>query len=92
LRLDPTSSIARRAAARVAAGALLRGVLTWAAWDRAHRGVRFIDDDYPATQRLLARFEPIQASGAARAAAWLADLASLVPTTVLASAATVEPP
>ncbi len=90
--LDPTASLARRAEARVAAGALLRAVLIWAGWDQAHRGVRFIDDDYAAAQVLLARFESIQASGAARAAAWLSDLASLAPTTLPPSAATVDSP
>jgi FtsH ternary system domain X6 len=90
--LDPTATLAQRAEARVAAGALLRGVLAWSAWDQAHRGVRFIDDDYAAAQVLLARFEPIQAAGAARAAAWLADLASLAPTTLPPSAATVDAP
>jgi hypothetical protein len=89
-RLDPTATLAYRAEARVAAGALLRGVMTWAAWDQAHRGVRFIDDDYAAAQVLLARFEAIQAAGAGRAAAWLADLASLAPTTLPPSAATVD--
>jgi hypothetical protein len=89
--LDPASSLSTRAAARVAAGALLRAVQVWATWDRAHRGVRFIDDDYPAAQLLLARFEAIQASGAARAAAWLADLAALAPTTP-PSAGTVDGP
>jgi hypothetical protein len=91
-RLQATATLARRAAARVAAGALLRGVTRWAVWDQAHRGVRFLDDDYAATQLLLARFEAIQAAGAARAAAWLADLASLAPTTVAPSAATVDGP
>ena len=91
-RLHATTTLASRAAARVAAGALLRGVTRWAMWDQAHRGVRFLDDDYAATQLLLARFEAIQASGAARAAAWLADLASLAPTTVAPSAATVDVP
>jgi FtsH ternary system-associated peptide len=94
-RLDPDATLARRAAARVAAGALLRGVMTWARWDEAHRGVRFIDDDYAMAQLLLARFEAIQPAGAARTAAWLADLAGLAPlapTTVPASAATVNPP
>jgi hypothetical protein len=91
-RLDPTATLAQRAEARVAAGALLRGVVTWSGWDQAHRGVRFIDDDYAAAQVLLARFEPIQAAGAARAAAWLADLASLAPTTLPPSAATVDAP
>jgi hypothetical protein len=90
--LDPLAPLARRAEARVAAGALLRGVMTWAAWDQAHRGVRFIDDDYAVAQVLLARFESIQATGAARAAAWLADLAALAPTTRPPSAATVDWP
>lgn len=77
LALDPSATLASRSAARRAAGALLRGVATWAAWDRAHRGVRFIDDDYPTAQRLLARFEAISPAGAARAEAWLTELAAL---------------
>ena len=91
-RLDPKATLASRSAARVAAGALLRGVMMWERWDQAHRGVRFIDDDYATAQLLLARFEVIQATGAARAAAWLGELASLVPTTLPASAATVGAP
>jgi len=91
-QLEPTVALARRATARIAAGALLRGVRTWAAWDQAHRGVRFLDDDYAAAQVLLARFEPIAAVGAERAAAWLADLASLAPTTRPGPAATVDAP
>lgn len=77
LALDPSATLASRGAARLAAGALLRGIATWAAWDRAHRGVRFIDDDYPTAQRLLARFEAISPAGAARAEAWLTELAAL---------------
>lgn len=77
-RLDPGATLGLRATARLAAGALLRAVMVWAAWDQAHRGVRFIDDDYPVAQRLLARFEPIAAAGRARAEAWLTELASLV--------------
>ncbi|HEU4730066.1 MAG TPA: hypothetical protein VFT22_19345, partial [Kofleriaceae bacterium] len=91
-RLAPTATLASRSAARVAAGALLRAVVRWGQWDQAHRGVRFLDDDYAQTQLLLARFEAIQAAGCARAAAWLSDLASLVPTTVAPTAATVEGP
>ena len=94
-RLDREAPLARRAAARVAAGALLRGVMTWARWDDAHRGVRFIDDGYAEAQLLLARFEAIGATGAARAAAWLAELAALSPgggTTVPVAAATVTSP
>jgi hypothetical protein len=75
----------------VAAGSLLRAVATWAAWDEAHRGVRFIDDDYPAVQLLLARFEAIGSSGAARAAGGLAGLAALA-SPAEPSAARVDPP
>jgi len=88
-RLDPTIPLGTRAAARRAAGALLRGVTRWAAWDDAHRGVRFIDDDYAAAQLLLARFEAIGPAGTARAASWLSELAQLAPTPS-GSAATVE--
>jgi hypothetical protein len=76
-RLDPSTSLKARTAARQAAGALLRAVRRWAAWDEQHRGVRFIDDDYEAAQLLLARFEPIGRAGAETAAALLAGLADL---------------
>lgn len=90
-RLDRATSLTSRAAARIAAGALLRAVGAWSAWDQAHRGVRFIDDDYAAAQLLLARFEAIGAGGAARAAAWLADLTALV-SPMTRAAATVDAP
>jgi len=77
--LDPTAPLSRRMAARVAAGALLRAVMTWAEWDASHRGVRFIDDDYDVAQLLLARFEAIGSAGAACAAGWLNELAALAP-------------
>ncbi len=76
-KLDPGAPLSLRSQARTAAGALLRGVTRWAAWDEQHRGVRFIDDDYAASQRLLARFEVIGRAGAERAAHWLAELAAL---------------
>lgn len=75
--LDRATSLAIRAQARVAAGALLRGVVRWAGWDEAHRGVRFMDDDYAASQLLLARFERVGAAGTAQAATWLSQLAAL---------------
>ncbi|MGE0547088.1 MAG: hypothetical protein AB7O24_02950 [Kofleriaceae bacterium] len=83
--LDPTVRIAERMAARVAAGALLRGVTRWATWDEQHRGVRFIDDDYGAAQYLLGRFERIGSAGVERARNWLAQLAALTPTRGAAS-------
>jgi len=89
-QLDPTTTLAARAQARIAAGSLLRAVARWSEWDQQHRGVRFIDDDYAAAQLLLERFEAIGAPGAARAGHWLADLASLVPTT--ATSDTVSSP
>ncbi|MGE3545676.1 MAG: hypothetical protein AB7L28_17190, partial [Kofleriaceae bacterium] len=84
--LDPTVRIAERMAARVAAGALLRGVTRWASWDEQHRGVRFIDEDYGSAQSLLARFERIGSAGVERARGWLAQLAALTPTPGAASA------
>jgi hypothetical protein len=78
-QLDPNTTLAVRAQARVAAGAVLRAVVRWGEWDQQHRGVRFIDDDYAAAQLLLERFEPIGAPGVARASSWLTELASLVP-------------
>jgi FtsH ternary system-associated peptide len=95
IQLDPTSTMSVRAQARVAAGALLRGVTAWAEWDRQHRGVRFIDDDYAAAQLLLSEFERIQTAGVERATAWLSELASLAPTPTSPgpdSAATVKTP
>jgi hypothetical protein len=89
-QLDPNTTLAERAQARIAAGSLLRAVVRWGEWDQQHRGVRFIDDDYAAAQLLLERFETIGSSGVARASHWLADLASLVPTT--ATSDTVAPP
>ena len=81
VQLDPAAPLSARSAAREAAGALLRAVGTWREWDDQHRAVRFIDDDFARAQRLLARFEPIGRAGADRAVGWLADLASLAPTT-----------
>ena len=91
--LEPTASLSARSSARIAAGALLRGVRRWSAWDDAHRGVRFIDDGYDAAQLLLARFEAIGRAGADRAAQWLAELASLAPQPPAGPAsATIEAP
>lgn len=78
-QLDPNTTLAARAQARIAAGSLLRAVVRWGDWDQQHRGVRFIDDDYAAAQLLLERFEAIGSSGIARAGHWLSELASLVP-------------
>jgi FtsH ternary system domain X6 len=89
--LDVTKPLSVRAAARNAAGALLRGVQRWREWDERHRGVRFLDDDYEASQLLLSRFERVGRAGVDRAAQWLADLASLAPTPPV-PAATIEPP
>jgi hypothetical protein len=76
-------------AARVAAGSLLRALATWCDWDKAHRGVRFLDDDYEPTQHLLTRFEKAAHHGAdVLTATWLAELASLAPPTP--GSATIE--
>jgi hypothetical protein len=88
--LDRTKPLSVRMAARNAAGALLRGLQTWCDWDRAHRGVRFLDDDYEASQLLLMRFEKSARHGAdILVATWLAQLASLAPTSGTGSA-TIE--
>jgi hypothetical protein len=81
IRLDPTTTVSARHDARVAAGALLRAVVRWREWDDQHRAVRFIDDDFDRAQALLGTFEPIGRAGADRAAAWLAELSALAPTT-----------
>ena len=73
--LDKAVPLSVRAAVRPAAGALLRAIVRWGDWDREHRGVRFVDDDYAASQLLLARFEAIGTP--ARAITWLGELASL---------------
>lgn len=75
--LDGNAPLSARTAARAAAGSLLRGVQAWARWDSQHRGVRFIDDDYERSQRLLARFETIGQAGVDKAAGWLSQLAAL---------------
>ena len=91
--LDLTKPLSVRAAARLGAGALLRGVQLWTQWDDAHRGVRFLDDDYQAAQLLLSRFERIGRTGADRTAQWLGELASLAPTTTPGPGqATIEAP
>jgi hypothetical protein len=79
--LDSKAPLSTRAQARTAAGSLLRAVLRWQDWDQEHRGVRFIDDNYHAAQLLLERYEPIGSAGSGRVSGWLADLASLAPTT-----------
>ena len=90
--LDRTKPLSVRMAARNAAGALLRGLQTWCDWDRAHRGVRFLDDDYEASQLLLTRFEKSARHGAdILVPTWLAQLASLAPTSGTGSA-TIETP
>jgi FtsH ternary system domain X6 len=86
--LDPTKPLSTRSQARLAAGALLRGVQTWSHWDDQHRGVRFIDDNYQVAQTLLARFEPVGRAGSDRATQILSELASLVPT----NSSTIEAP
>ncbi|MDB4954143.1 MAG: hypothetical protein JWO36_1712 [Myxococcales bacterium] len=80
IELDTTAPLSARAGARVAAGALLRAAARWNEWNEQHRAVRFIDDDYPAAQLLLGRFEKLGRAGADRVATWLSDLASLAPT------------
>jgi hypothetical protein len=89
--LDPTKPLSTRSEARLAAGALLRGVRRWAAWDGEHRGVRFIDDDYETAQLLLARFEPIGRAGSDVAAQLLSELAGLR-TTLAPNSTTIEAP
>ncbi|MEO6771786.1 MAG: hypothetical protein ABI467_02040 [Kofleriaceae bacterium] len=90
--LDRTRPLSVRMAARHAAGALLRGLATWCGWDREHRGVRFLDDDYEASQLLLSRFEQVARHGAdVLVATWLAQLSSLAPPASSGSA-TIEAP
>jgi hypothetical protein len=93
--LDRTKPLGLRMSARVAAGALLRGLSKWCEWDRQHRGVRFLDDDYESSQLLLTRFEKAAKHGAdILVPTWLAQLASLSPTspTPGAASATIDAP
>jgi hypothetical protein len=85
--LDPNKPLSTRSQARLAAGALLRGVQMWSHWDEQHRGVRFLDDEYQVSQALLARFEPIGRPLTDRAAQMLSELASLIPNSI-----TIEAP
>jgi FtsH ternary system domain X6 len=87
--LDPNKPLSTRSQARLAAGALLRGVQMWSHWDGQHRGVRFLDDEYQVSQVLLARFEPIGRPLSDRAVQMLSELASLIPT---ANSTTIEAP
>ena len=87
-QLDPNTTLAVRAEARLAAGSLLRAVVRWGDWDQLHRGVRYFDDDYPAAQLLLERFETIGPTGLGRARHWLTELASLVPSTTTSDTVT----
>jgi len=80
-QLDPSAPLSVRANARASAGSLLRALLRWSQWDNEHRGIRYIDDDYAQAQVLLGRFEKIGSAGVSRVEGWLADLASLAPTT-----------
>ena len=90
--LDRTKPLGVRMAARKGAGALLRAMQTWCDWDKAHRGVRFLDDDYEASQLLLTRFEKAGRHGADFLVAnWLLELASLSPTPSPASATIDDP-
>lgn len=89
--LDRTKPLSARMAARNAAGALLRALSKWCDWDQQHRGVRFLDDDYEASQLLLARFEKALQHGAdVLTSTWLAELASLSPTTPSPGSATID--
>ncbi len=89
--LDRTKPLSERMGARVAAGSLLRGLETWVRWDREHRGVRFLDDDYEASQLLLTRFEKALRHGAdVLTETWLAQLAALSAT--MPSSATITDP
>ncbi|MFT3698911.1 MAG: hypothetical protein QM831_37535 [Kofleriaceae bacterium] len=90
--LDRTKSLQQRTNARKAAGSLLRGMSTWLEWDRMHRGVRFLDDDYEASQLLLTRMEKALSHGAdTLTPSWLAELASLSPTPGAPSATVTAP-
>lgn len=74
--LDPTAPLRERVSARRDAGGLLRSLARLEAWHRAHRTVRFIDDDYAVAQRLVGDWERLDF---AAAAALLAQLESLAP-------------
>jgi FtsH ternary system-associated peptide len=75
--LDRTVSVAKRTAARRAAGALLRAVRRWHAWTQEHRQVRFFEDGYELSQALLQRWEILGDAGYARSERVLAGLEAL---------------
>lgn len=75
--LTPTGPMRERAAARRAAGALLRVLGRLARWDTEHRMKRFFEDDYEGAQLLLARWDALGSSGFSRAERVLRELESL---------------
>lgn len=57
--LELIGPLSERTAATRAAGSFLRALVRWKTWDDEHRGVRFIDDGYDASQLLLRRYEQL---------------------------------
>jgi hypothetical protein len=76
-QLDPAEPLSVRQNARRAAGALLRAVKRWKAWDDEHRSVRFFDDDYDLAQALLNMMERLGEAGVARSDQILSGLSAL---------------
>jgi hypothetical protein len=70
-------SVAERAAARSACGAFLRSLHRWRRWADHARAVRFFDDGYERSQRILALWETLGDRGHARLAAVAAELDAL---------------
>jgi hypothetical protein len=75
-KLGP-GSIAERAAARAACGSFLRSLERWRRWAEAARAVRFFEDDYDRSQRVLSLWETLGDRGHARLAAIADELAAL---------------
>lgn len=75
--LNPDAPLRERTEARRQAGALLRALERLRAWDREHRGVRFIDDGYELAQRLVKDWERLGEPGFGAAARLVAELDAL---------------
>lgn len=75
-RLGP-GSIAERAEARRACASFLRSLARWRQWAEAARAVRFFEDDYDRSQRVLSLWETLGDRGHARLAAIADELAAL---------------
>ncbi|GMU63261.1 MAG: hypothetical protein AMXMBFR34_50240 [Myxococcaceae bacterium] len=75
--LTPDAPLKDRTEARRQAGAFLRRLPRLHAWDREHRSVRFIDDEYRLAQQLVKDWERLGEQGFNEAARLVAELDAL---------------